>query len=58
MGMVCSINELNLSDKNLTILPDLSKYTKLKVLDCSNNKIKSLDNLPSKLKELYCSNDE
>ena len=33
------ISELDLSHKNLTILPDLSKYTNLEKLYCSNNKL-------------------
>jgi len=54
MDMDYSIEELDLSYKNITILPDLSKYTKLKVLKCFGNQLTSLDNLPSGLLELDC----
>lgn len=43
---------LNLVGLNLTKLPTLP--SNLKVLDCSDNKLTSLDNLPD-LTELYCS---
>ena len=49
-----NITELDLSNKGLVELPDLSKYTNLKNLNCSNNKITTLDNLPPGLKELDC----
>ena len=42
-----------LSDKNLTILPDLSRFTKLKILNCCSNQLISLpENLPDSLQEL------
>ena len=53
-----SITELDLSNKGLTKLPDLSKYTNLKKLNCSSNQITSLDNLSLTLIELYCSNNQ
>ena len=34
-----SITELDLSNKGLTLLPDLSLYTNLKKLNCTNNKL-------------------
>lgn len=52
-----SITELDLSNKVLRELPDLSKYTNLKILDCSNNNITHLDHLPLSLTTLYCSNN-
>ena len=39
-----SITELDLSNKGLTKLPDLSLYTNLKKLDYSKNCIATLDN--------------
>ena len=53
-----SITELDLSNKGLTKLPDLSNYTNLKRLNCSNNQITHLDNLPPTLTLLYCSNNK
>jgi len=52
-----NITELDLSNKGLTKLPDLSIYSNLKILNCSYNQITSLDNLPLTLTELYCSNN-
>ena len=49
-----SITELYLSNKGLTELPDLSHYTNLKTLDCSDNQITNLDNLPLSLIYLDC----
>ena len=49
------ITELDISNKGLTNLPDLSKYTKLKKLYCSKNKLTSLDNLPPNLKVFHLS---
>ena len=53
-----SITELDLSNKELTELPDLSAYTNLKKLNCSCNKITHIDNLPLSLKYLDCSYNE
>ena len=52
-----TITELNLSYNGLTELPDLSKYTNLKMLYCHYNKLTNLDNLPSTLTYLNCSNN-
>jgi len=49
-----TITELDLSYKELTKLPDLSLYTNLKKLNCYNNQITSLDNLPLTLITLFC----
>lgn len=48
-----------LNSQNLTLLPDLVKFTRLRILYCSGNNFSSLDNLvlPSSLVELkikYC----
>ena len=51
----CSITELDLSNKGLTKLPDLSIYPNLKKLNCHYNKLTNLDNLPSTLTYLRCS---
>ena len=52
-----SIEELDLSKQGLTELPDLRKYTNLKKLNCSYNKLTHLDNLPINLTKLDCSNN-
>ena len=52
------ITALDLSFKNINELPDLSKYTNLKILDCNNNTITLLNNLPQKLEILNCSNNK
>ena len=50
-----SITKLNISIKRLTQLPDdIGKYTNLQILDCRDNKLTSLDNLPPSLQELNC----
>ena len=49
-----TITELDLSYKCLNKLPDdIHKYTNLIKLDCCNNNITNLDNLPPKLQYLY-----
>ena len=54
-----TITELNLSNKNLDKLPeDIYNYINLIKLDCSKNKLTSLDNLPPNLIELLCSNNK
>ena len=49
-----SITNLDLTYRDLTELPDLSIYPNLKKLNCSNNKLISLDNLPNTIVELDC----
>jgi Leucine-rich repeat (LRR) protein len=53
-----TIIKLNLSNKGLTKLPDLSIYPNLQILYCSYNELTSLDNLPIRLQELYCSSNK
>ena len=48
------LNEIDVSNKNLDYLPDLSRFKKLKILYCSSNNLTSLPVLPKNLKELYC----
>jgi len=52
-----NITELDLFNKDLTTLPDLSIYTNLKKLNCAGNKIATLDNLPQTLTYLDCYNN-
>ena len=48
------VTEIDIKWKNLSILPDLSRFTCLQKLDCSHNQLIRLGNLPSSLIELYC----
>ncbi len=49
--------EINIANKNLSALPNLSRFIYLKKLNCSLNRISSLDNLPNSLIELYCNDN-
>ena len=55
LSLSLDIREINICNKNLSILPDLSRFTCLQKLDCSNNQLRRLDNLPSFLQVLNCS---
>ena len=51
-----SITTLDISYENLTELPSwVSECKNLEILDCSNNDITQIDNLPPTLKHLNCS---
>ena len=50
-----TITQLNCSHHKLTVLPDLSRFTKLTALFCSYNKLTSIDNLPNNIEYIYCS---
>jgi Leucine-rich repeat (LRR) protein len=50
-----NIRTLNLSRQNLTELPDLTRFRRLKNLHCSYNKLTSIDNLPYWIENIYCS---
>ena len=52
------VETLDLSDRGLTELPDLSFYKNLKILNCSVNLIKHLYNLPNTLEYLDCSDNK
>lgn len=49
-----SVKEINMCNLNLTELPNLSRFKKLHSLDCSNNRLTKLTNLPANLKNLFC----
>ena len=53
-----TVTELDLSNRKLTVLPDLFLYPNLQILHCSNNYLTSLDNLPPTLQELDCFNNQ
>jgi Leucine-rich repeat (LRR) protein len=49
-----NITELNLSNKNLTFIPDLTRFTNLTHLYCVNNQLTTLPMLPPTLIRLIC----
>jgi hypothetical protein len=52
------IDKLNISFGEFTYIPDLSRFTKLRVLECSGNKLTELPSLPETLEQLDCSFNE
>jgi len=44
-----NIEEINISNKELISLPDLSRFKNLKILNCSHNKLTTLPNLNNSL---------
>ena len=49
---------IDISNRNLTIFPDLSRFTNLTNLDCSNNKLTNLPPLNANLIQLTCSDNQ
>jgi len=49
---------INLSGRNLTVLPDLSGDLDTTTLNCSENKLTSLENLPPNLDTLLCDRNQ
>ena len=47
--------KMDISNKNIKGLLDLGEFKKIKILDCSNNKITQIINIPLKLEYLDCS---
>jgi Leucine-rich repeat (LRR) protein len=56
-GLPDDITSLKLSHKNLTYLPDLSRFYNLQELNCNNNELTELPPLNPSLKILHCSNN-
>ena len=50
--------KIDVSFKSLTYLPPLSKFKKLKTLNCSDNLLTELPDLPEALEVLYCNNNK
>ena len=48
------IQDIHISSKSITVLPDLSRFKKLRHLDISHNYLKNLNDLPKTLKSLSC----
>jgi len=51
------VTELDLSNRYLKELPDLSKYINLKKLNISYNQLTSIDGIPNSVEELDCSSN-
>ncbi len=49
------VTEINIYKKNIDGSLDFARFTKLTKLNCNNNKITSLKNLPNSLIKLDCS---
>jgi len=56
MSIDYNICKIQIDDNNLHLFPELCKFKNLKVLDCYNTQITSLDHLPSGLQVLNCDN--
>ena len=52
-----NIIKLNCNYSKLKVLPDLSRFTQLRVLYCSNNRLTSIDNLPDHIEFIFCSSN-
>jgi len=52
------VSELDLSNKGLTELPDLSKLIHITSLNCSNNQLTYITNFPPNITSLNCSNNQ
>ena len=53
-GLPENIRGIIVNKCNLTYISNLSRFTNLEILDCSDNQLKSLPELPESLTELYC----
>lgn len=49
---------INVSFKNITFIPDLTRFTNLRELSCSHNNLKHLPKLPDSIILLNCGNNE
>ena len=52
------IDIINLNNRNLNVLPNLSRFKNLRYLHCSNNNLTSLPKLNETLIELWCDNNK
>ena len=53
-----SLKNLFIGNNNLTMIPNLSEFNNLEILDINNNKIKIINDIPKTLIELCCRNNE
>ena len=52
------IDIINLNNRNLNVLPNLSRFKKLKLLHCSNNNLTLLPEFNENLVDLHCLNNK
>ena len=50
--------EINISHKDITYLPELTRFTKLHTLYCMNNKLTSFPSFNESLRILYITNNQ
>lgn len=48
---------INISSHNINGILDLKTFTRLEILDCSNNNLHTIVNFPDTLEELYCNDN-
>jgi Leucine-rich repeat (LRR) protein len=53
-----NILTLDIIGKGIEFLPDLTRFKNLRKLNCHNNKLTSLSNLPQSLEILYCTSNQ
>ncbi len=52
------VTEININCKNIVGALNFERFTKLIILECNDNEITSLDNLPNSLIQLNCHNNK
>jgi Leucine-rich repeat (LRR) protein len=58
LSLPLAITHIDIEYRNLSQLPDLSRFTHLQELQCGNNKLTHLPSLPPNLESLSCDNNE
>ena len=53
-----NVTTIDVSNQGITYLPSLIRFTSLTLLDCHNNQLTSLPELPNTLIELFCYNNK
>jgi len=57
-GLSNDVENIYLSNKNLTSLPDLSRFYNLQVLFCDHNRLTTITEFPPNLREIYCDHNQ
>ena len=52
-----NVVKLCFTNLKLQVLPDLRRFTQLRVLYCSHNRLTTIDNLPDNIEYIFCSNN-